>query len=344
MNSIRNHFNEKFYIPELDLADVGESNRLVLLFLGPCFFVFGFVDFTVVFVRNYSNLKDHLVSLIYFSIFTLISIYVFICSKKNKNIDREKAYIKKTIPFYMLCHTCMLAALYNFYILDQPFNGYAIFCLTGTISLCLFSFSPFPFLIGLVLEMIFMGPGLYFNFGISGLADGILTAMVMFWISLYKRRLAKKHLMLLKKQKKNLEAKTFGNFTLLFENKIVKFSRTKSNELFGYLVYKKGSSVNSKELISILWGDSADSTRYGNNLRNLIVDIKHTLKDLSIDSVFIAEYNNFRINPEIINCDYYDFLAGKKEAVDSFAGEFMSQYSWAEDVSAFLEMKAIKKE
>ena len=144
---------------------------------------------------------------------------------------------------------------------------------------------------------------------------------------------------ILKKQKNNLVAKTFGNFTLLYDNKGIKFSRTKSLELLAYLIYKNGSSVQTKELINVLWGDHADSARYGSSLRNLIVDVKHSLSELDIQNFFISEYNNFRINPEVINCDYYDFLAGDEKAVKSFAGEFMSQYSWAEETTAFLEQK-----
>ena len=148
---------------------------------------------------------------------------------------------------------------------------------------------------------------------------------------------------MLKKQKRNLEAKTFGNFTLLFENKVVKFRRVKSNELIAYLIYKNGSSVQTKELLSVLYGDQADSSHNGSNLRNLISDIKHTLNDLDIQNFFITEYNNFRINPDAVSCDYYDFLDGNKSALKNFSGEFMNQYSWAEEITGFLEMKALKK-
>ena len=64
------------------------------------------------------------------------------------------------------------------------------------------------------------------------------------------------------------------------------------------------------------------------------------LKD--IQNFFITEYNNFRINPEVIKCDYYDFLAGDRQTVKNFAGQFMSQYKWAEDVSTFMEYKVLK--
>ena len=148
--------------------------------------------------------------------------------------------------------------------------------------------------------------------------------------------------MLLKKQKQSLEAKTFGNFTLLYENKVIKFSRTKSNELLAYLIYKNGSSVKTKELITVLYGADADSSRYGANLRNLIVDIKRSLSDLEIQNFFITEYNNFRINPEVIKCDFYDFIAGDKQAIKSFTGAFMSQFKWAEDATVFMEYKVLK--
>ena len=65
------------------------------------------------------------------------------------------------------------------------------------------------------------------------------------------------------------------------------------------------------------------------------------MSELGIQNFFITEYNNFRINPEVVKCDYYDFLAGDSKAVKSFSGEFMSQSSWAEDALDFLERKAM---
>ena len=187
-----------------------------------------------------------------------------------------------------------------------------------------------------------MASGIYENFGLSGLLNFITTTILLFCLSLYKRRSEKKIIMLLKKQKQSLEAKTFGNFTLLYDNRIIKFSRTKSNELLAYLIYKNGSSVKTKELIAVLYGAEADSSRYGANLRNLIVDIKRSLSELEIQNFFIAEYNNFRINPEVIKCDYFDFISGDKQAIKSFTGAFMSQYKWAEDVTVFMKYKVLK--
>ena len=206
-----------------------------------------------------------------------------------------------------------------------------------------FTFAPIFFFLTIATGLGFLIPGVYKNFGVTGLLDTILAVLIMHTFSLYKRFTEKRLLLMLKKQKQSLVAKTFGNFTILYNNTIIKFSRSKSPELLAYLIYKNGSSVQTKELINILWGEHADSARYGASLRNLIVDVKHSLAELEIEDFFITEYNNFRINPDAVKCDYYDFLAGAPDAIKSFAGEFMSQFSWAEETTGFLEMKALKK-
>ncbi len=333
------HYKERYYIEPLDLADFGETNRLHILIASPFVFAIGVLDLIVIFSLHFHNLRDYIPSIIYFGIFTLSGILMFLWSQWTKNVDRQKAYIIKTIPAYIFLYIGLFAGVYNFHLLGQPFNGVLSYCIAGFVALLAFDFSPLFYSLAVILGLAFLIPGVYKNFGVTGLMDTILAALLMYLFSLYKRFVEKQYILMLKKQKQNLEAKTFGNFTLLYNNKVIKFNRSKSPELLAYLIYKNGSSVQSKELISVLWGDHADSSQYGANLRNLISDISHSLSELEIQNFFIREYNNLRINPEVINCDYYDFLAGDEKAVKSFAGEFMSQYSWAEEAAAFIEQK-----
>ena len=342
LNNLVKKYRQRYSVDPLDLLDIAEANRKHMLIVSPLLFVVGLGDLIVLFIRFHSDIRSHIVSFVYFGTFTVLSIYMFVHSVLVKNIAREKAYLYKTIPFYMVYFLGICAGIYNFYVLKQPFNGVLTFCLASSISICAFSFSGIPFVIGIIIGVSAMAPGIYKNFSTSGLADVILFGILMSWLSFYKRRTEKKYIVMLKRQKNILEARTFGNFTITFEGKVVKFSRSKSNELLGYLIYKNGSSVNSKELITALWGENADAPSYGSNLRNLIADIKHTFSDLEINNFFIAEYNSFRINPEFIKCDYYDFLAGDKKAIKKFSGEFMSQFSWAEEAVEFLKEKALK--
>ena len=342
IKTIAKKYKERYSISYLDLADAGETNRIHALVFCPIIFFFGFLDIIVLLVLHYKNIRESLVSIIYFAIFTFLGFFGFLYSRWSKKVPREKSYILKTIPCYMIVYIAMFTAIYNFYILKQPYNGMVAYFFTGFISFYIFTLSPIWFFLCVLVGMIFLGPGVYLEFGTAALVDSFLTPFLILSISLYIRRTQKKQIMFLKKQKQSLEAKTFGNFTLIYEGKTVKFSRSKSEELIAYLIYKRGSSVKTKELISVLWGDHADSARYGSSLRNLIVDVKHTFAELEVQNFFVSEYNNFRINPEIIKCDYYDFLEGDKIAIRSFVGEFMHQYSWAEEVAGMLEMKSLK--
>ena len=332
----------RYSIPFQDLADAAETNRVHLIITSILLFAFAFIDLIILAILQLTRGGQKAASFIYWGIFTVLSIYTLIHSLCVRNVPRKKAYLLKTFPFYVVLAGSIFATVFNFYILDQPFNGVLIFSIVGMLSLRVFNFSLPPYVFIVCSGYICLIPGVYKNFGLTGLLDLILTANLMCGLGLYKRHLEKRFLVLLQHQKKNLVAKTFGNFTLLYDNKVIKFSRSKSPELLAYLIYKNGSSVNTKELLNVLYGSHADSARYGASLRNLIVDIRQALSDLEIQKFFITEYNNFRINPEVVQCDYYDFLEGNVRAIKAFAGEFMSQYDWAQEGVDFLKKKVIK--
>ena len=49
-----------------------------------------------------------------------------------------------------------------------------------------------------------------------------------------------------------------------------------------------------------------------------------------------------RINPELLDCDFYRLLVGDTEAINAYRGEYMSTYSWASITEAFIERHAEK--
>ena len=56
-------------------------------------------------------------------------------------------------------------------------------------------------------------------------------------------------------------------------------------------------------------------------------------KDLAahgIEDILVKSWNTWGIDASKISCDYYDFLNKDSIAVNSFRGEYMAQYSWAE--------------
>lgn len=134
-----------------------------------------------------------------------------------------------------------------------------------------------------------------------------------------------------------LRVRCFGNFEAFKKNQPIKFKRAKTKELFAYLVNLKGASANTNELCAVLFPEDTASSK--SNLRNLVADLKWGLRACDSDNVFISSRNSFSIDPDKIDCDFYRFLDGDVAAINSYHGEYMSQYDWAEMTNAMLYHK-----
>lgn len=58
--------------------------------------------------------------------------------------------------------------------------------------------------------------------------------------------------------------------------------------------------------------------------------------DMNSDNIIIKNRNSIAIDCASVDCDYYDFLRHIPYAVNSYHGEYMIQYSWAEITTAVL--------
>ena len=123
---------------------------------------------------------------------------------------------------------------------------------------------------------------------------------------------------------KKLQVKCFGNFEVFAGGAPVKFARSKSKELFAYLVDREGAAANVNELNAILWEE--DKKSY---FRNLVADIQASLKAVGAEDVFVKRRNECFIDPTKIDCDAYEYRKNDPNAIRMYRGEYMAQYSWA---------------
>ena len=139
-----------------------------------------------------------------------------------------------------------------------------------------------------------------------------------------------------RQKEKLLTVKCFGNFEVYAKNEKLSFKRLKSKELFAFLVDRNGAGMTAKQICAVLFPDDMDDNKNSAYLRQLVLDLKNTLKAVGADSVLCHETPCYRVNTNLIKCDYITYLeTGKPE----FHGEYMSQYSWAEDTCALLQFK-----
>ena len=128
-----------------------------------------------------------------------------------------------------------------------------------------------------------------------------------------------------------IRVQCFGNFEVFDKNgKPMHFSRSMSKEAFAYLINRRGAGVSVAELCSVLWEDRYADTGIKAQCRSVLRSLKMDFQAVHADNVLVKEWNAWSINTAAVNCDYYNFLLGDSYAVNSFRGEYMSQYSWAE--------------
>ena len=135
------------------------------------------------------------------------------------------------------------------------------------------------------------------------------------------------------KSGKLLTVKCFGNFEVYAKNEKLLFKRLKTKELFAFLIDRNGAGMTAKQICAVLFPDDTDDSKNSSYLQQLVLDLKNTLKTVGAENVLRHETPCYRIDTTLIQCDYISYLeTGKPE----FHGEYMMQYSWAEETCALL--------
>ena len=136
----------------------------------------------------------------------------------------------------------------------------------------------------------------------------------------------------IRQKEKPLTVKCFGNFEVLAYGEKLTFKRSKTKELFAFLVDRNGAGVTVSQIGTILW-ENDEEQKNQNYIHQLFRDLRQTLESVGMESIFERNNYLYSVNPEKIDCDYFNYLrVGKPE----FFGEYMSQYSWAEETCGLL--------
>lgn len=129
---------------------------------------------------------------------------------------------------------------------------------------------------------------------------------------------------------KLLTVKCFGNFDAFVNGESLKFERNKTKELLAYLIDRRGRAVTSGEIRAVLWEDAESDKTTNAYFQILKKDLISALRNAGVENVLAMSWNKYAIRPELVSCDYYDYLDDKPDGVRAYNGEYMSQYSWGE--------------
>ena len=128
-----------------------------------------------------------------------------------------------------------------------------------------------------------------------------------------------------------LKVQCFGNFDVFTpDGKPVHFERSRSKEIFAYLIHRHGSSCTIKEIAAALFEDEPYDKKQQNYIQILISAMMKSLKKIGAEEVINKSYNNLSVNVNLVDCDYYRFAELDAGAVNAYQNEYMSQYYWAD--------------
>lgn len=124
--------------------------------------------------------------------------------------------------------------------------------------------------------------------------------------------------------------KTFGNFEVFVDGQPLVFEREKAKEMFAYLIDRAGSSVTTEQIAVALWEDRIYDNTLKNYVSTVLGSLRRTLRRVGREDILIKTHNHLSVDPDKIKCDAYDYEKGVVSAINSFRGEYMVNYSWAE--------------
>lgn len=134
-------------------------------------------------------------------------------------------------------------------------------------------------------------------------------------------------------EKKRVRFQCFGNFEAFIDEEPIRFHYTRTKEMLAYLVSRNGTMCSSGEVMAVLWEDGSPDAY----LRKLRKDLLDALKNKGLEDVIKKQRGSMGILADKVECDYYDMLETDEQG--RYQGEFMSQYSWAEELNAILQDK-----
>ncbi len=143
-------------------------------------------------------------------------------------------------------------------------------------------------------------------------------------------------------REKRVKILTFGNFDVFVDGEPLKFERKQAKEILAYLVDKRGTSATYPELAAMLWEDEEYDRTKQKNLQVYIASLVKTLHGVEVKDLILKNRQGILLNTKIVDCDYYRFLEGDTRAINSFTGQYMGAYSWAEFTVGYLENQLAK--
>lgn len=134
-----------------------------------------------------------------------------------------------------------------------------------------------------------------------------------------------------------LFAKTFGTFDFMIDGTAMHFKNTKAKELLAFLVNQMGGTATNNQIFYALWENQEYTRNTSSYVRRTVRALKDELDAQGIGDILISNRGSVSVDMKKFTCDSYEVFKGNAAAVNTYNGEYMSQYSWGESAIPLLD-------
>lgn len=143
--------------------------------------------------------------------------------------------------------------------------------------------------------------------------------------------------LLSKRKRKRIFARTFGHFDVFVDGKPIMFKSAKAKELLAFLIDRRGGTVTTDQMISVLWEDRPNDESTQNLCSKLVRTLQQELKAVHAEEMLVVARGNRCVDTDTFQCDLYDLLDGSQKVREQYIGEYLVDYSWSENQTALLD-------
>ena len=105
----------------------------------------------------------------------------------------------------------------------------------------------------------------------------------------------------------------------------------KPREMFALMVDRGDSGITAGEGIAYLWPDRPNDANTQSLFRMTYKRLADALEEAGVGNIIVSRENRRFLRGDQVDCDLYRILSGDKQAIRSYDGEYLEEYSWAEE-------------
>lgn len=125
--------------------------------------------------------------------------------------------------------------------------------------------------------------------------------------------------------------KTMPNFSVTINGSPLKIPGVKPKEMLALLVDRGENGFTTGEGIACLWPERSKDASTQSLLRMTYKRLLDSLEEVGMGHILVSEGNRRAIKVEEVDCDLYRILAGNPQAEKQYRGQYLQEYSWAEE-------------